>query len=52
MVDKARHREKGGSGLGLAIAKLIVDNHDGRIYANSKVSRGTTLTVILPLENK
>ncbi|HAG42332.1 MAG TPA: hypothetical protein DCL31_01715 [Clostridium sp.] len=52
MVDKARHREKRGSGLGLAIAKLIIENHSGKIYASSETSKGTTITVILPIENK
>lgn len=52
MVDKARHREKGGSGLGLAIAKLIIENHSGKIYASSETSKGTTITVVLPIENK
>jgi PAS domain S-box-containing protein len=45
-----RTRQFGGLGLGLAICKGIVDLHAGRIEAASAgVSRGTTMTVELPL---
>jgi len=38
----------GGSGLGLAIVKSIVDNHQGRIWVDSVVGKGTTFTVVIP----
>ena len=38
----------GGTGLGLAVCKKIVEGHGGRIEVQSRVSRGTTMTVILP----
>jgi signal transduction histidine kinase len=41
------HRK--GSGLGLAIVKRIVDQHDGRIQAESVLGMGTTIIVDLPL---
>jgi OmpR-family two-component system manganese-sensing sensor histidine kinase len=48
-VDPARsHRKTSGSGLGLAIAQAIVTNHQGHIYINSQLNKGTTVTVILP----
>ena len=39
-----------GSGLGLAIVKSIVDNHQGRIYVESTLGKGTTCFVVLPAE--
>jgi signal transduction histidine kinase len=39
-----------GTGLGLSIVKKIVESHFGRIEVSSKVDKGTTFTVKLPLK--
>ncbi len=41
-------RDVGGMGLGLFITKEIVDRHNGRIWADSDVGKGTTFHVALP----
>ena len=39
-----------GIGLGLAVCKTIIDRHQGNIEVASKVGKGTTFTVKLPLK--
>lgn len=41
-------QEFAGTGLGLSIVKSIVENHDGRIWLDSRPGQGTTFTVVLP----
>ena len=47
--DKARTRDTGGAGLGLAIVKSVVDQHGGRIWAESEPNRGTVISFALPM---
>jgi K+-sensing histidine kinase KdpD len=37
-----------GTGLGLPIARVIIEAHQGRIWAESKLGEGTTLSFSLP----
>ncbi len=46
--DPSRNRNNGGSGLGLAIAKSIIELHNGRIWAESRVGHGTSIVFALP----
>ena len=38
-----------GTGLGLAIVKELVEKHNGTVKVKSKINKGTTFTVSLPL---
>jgi len=42
-------REK-GVGLGLSLVKKIIDLHQGKIEVESKLDRGTTFKILLPLK--
>lgn len=46
--DKTRSRETGGNGLGLSIAKTIVNDLNGKIYAEHNTPKGTKFIIILP----
>lgn len=39
-----------GTGIGLAMARHIIEAHDGEIRLESELGRGSTFTILLPLE--
>lgn len=49
-TDSSRNSRTGGSGLGLAIVKKIVDEHNGRVWADSEIDKGTAIYFTIPKE--
>lgn len=47
MVDKSRARSQGGAGLGLALCLEIIKLHNGELSFDSKLGKGTTVTITL-----
>ena len=47
-VDNSITKMKGGAGLGLAIVKRIVEMHGGRIWIESRLGHGATLSFLVP----
>ena len=47
-ADSARSSDEGGAGLGLSIAKVLVEAHGGRIWAENPPQGGACFHVALP----
>ena len=49
-ADSSASREYGGAGLGLSIVKSYVEAHGGEVTVKSEAGRGSTFTLVLPIE--
>lgn len=47
-AKNARELDHDGTGLGLAIAKQVLDRHNGKIWVDSELGKGSTFNIILP----
>jgi signal transduction histidine kinase len=50
-TDESRNSKQGGSGIGLAIVRKIIEDHKGKIWAESVEGEGTTMHICLPKDN-
>ncbi len=50
-VESHLTRRHGGMGLGLSVAKVMIEMHGGRIWAESVEGKGSNFTFILPLDS-
>lgn len=46
-ADASRNSSTGGSGIGLSIVKKIIEDHGGKIWANSKEGTGTIMYFVI-----
>lgn len=51
-VDSSDARKKGGTGLGLTICRKIIEQHDGKIWAESELGSGSRFLFTLPRPNR
>ncbi len=50
-VDESRTRGSGGTGLGLSICREIVTAHGWDLHFESELGRGTTVTIVRPIQS-
>jgi two-component system phosphate regulon sensor histidine kinase PhoR len=48
-VDDRDTRQAGGTGIGLYLVKHLVERHDGEVWVESELGKGSTFTFRIPL---
>lgn len=48
-IENSLSRDVGGSGLGLAIAKQLISDHNGAIWCDSVLNKGSSFYFVLPV---
>lgn len=48
-IDSSSTRKYSGAGLGLAIVKHIIESHNGKIWVESELNKGSKFTFTLPI---
>ncbi|MBI1829699.1 MAG: HAMP domain-containing histidine kinase [Thaumarchaeota archaeon] len=48
-LDSSNNGGRSSSGLGLYICKVIIEQHGGKIWAESEVGKGTSMKISLPM---
>lgn len=48
-IDGSSRRRFGGTGIGLAIVKRIIDAHEGKIWVESEINKGSAFFFTLPI---
>lgn len=48
-IENSLSREVGGSGLGLAIAKQLIESHNGFIWCDSELNKGSDFYFVVPV---
>lgn len=51
-VESHLRRQHSGMGLGLSVAKVMIDMHGGKIWAESTPDQGSQFAVLLPLDRE
>jgi len=50
-IENSLSRQVGGSGLGLPIARQLMESHNGAIWCDSEINKGSKFYFVIPIAN-
>lgn len=50
-IENSLSRQVGGSGLGLPIARQLIESHNGAIWCDSEINKGSKFYFVIPIAN-